>query len=66
MARQSITELRAEIDKLRAQVEGVKQELENSLVLVLDMLDRVNETVAHRLRLLKIEVDAPLPDEDDL
>jgi hypothetical protein len=62
--RQTIAELREEAERLRVQVENIRHELMDSLVLVLDMLDRVTETVAHRLRTLKIENDEPLPDDD--
>lgn len=64
MPRQTITELREEAERLKTQVENIKNELTDSLVLVLDMLDRVSDTVAYRLRMLKIETDRPLPDDE--
>lgn len=64
MPRQTVTELREEAERLKAQVENIRLELMDSLVLVLDMLDRVTDTVAHRLRTLKIETDRPLSDDE--
>lgn len=64
MPRQTITELREEAERLRVQVDNIKGELMDSLVLVLDMLDKVSDTVAYRLRMLKIETDKPLPDDE--
>lgn len=64
MPRQTIAELREEAERLKTQVENIKAELTDSLVLVLDMLDRVSDTVAYRLRMLKIETDGPLPDDE--
>lgn len=64
MARQTVAELRDEAERLKTQVENIRHELMDSLVLVLDMLDRVTDTVAHRLRTLKIETDGPLPDDE--
>ena len=64
MARQTVTELRGEIESLQKQLDGLRTYLETTLVSTLEILDKANESVAHQLRVLKIETDKPLPEDD--
>jgi len=52
-------ELLSEMEKLQSEVNLLKGRLEDSLLLVVNTLERATSEVAHHLRTLRIEDDVP-------
>lgn len=55
MSKQTKAELLEEMERLQSEVTLLRSQLENSLRLVLDALDRANAEVARHLRTLRVE-----------
>lgn len=63
MSKQTKAELLEEMERLQSEVTILRSQLENSLRLVLDALDRANAEVARHLRTLRVEDSERLLDD---
>lgn len=62
--KQTKAELLEEMERLQGQVATLRSQLEVSLKMVIDTLDRANEEVARHLRTLRIEDDGPRSEDE--
>lgn len=64
MSKYTKAELLLEMERLEREVQGLRIQMENSLKLMMDTLDRAQEEVARHLRTLKIEDGEPRPEDE--
>lgn len=57
-------ELLVETERLQKEVETLRIQMETSLKMMMDTLDRAQEEVARHLRTLKIEDGEPRPEDE--